>query len=307
MITTAGRETIPVSLWRHVMVHEALHALVPVGHPEMLYGSPNLSPINEAMFRLHSHRLIRHGMTVGQIEELVVHSDELLDYDPHSPTEAWKLVWNAITAIEEAGSVSTWVQVNRPDSCPNDSDVGWNYYSLTRFKSHAPYDFTYLDTGSEASVRIDDSRSGDIELWKEQDGVWRQIAQTDPSWDPWGASWSQAALDHWLLRVHYFMQFESHRITINPESEQLVRVGSGFRPGYEQDIGAVPWDTHSFVIEPKSYSVKEFELTREEQGCGVTGIRGTDVQYGVAIDLPPAIREGSDILGRWGLEWLQTP
>ena len=103
----------PIDSIRSVTIHEALHALVPMSHstrPVSIMGGSSLNTLSSRdaqLIRLNSHTLVRPGMTMSEVRELVVISDELLDYDP-SP--AWDdpmdLVWRAYVALEEAGSAS---------------------------------------------------------------------------------------------------------------------------------------------------------------------------------------------------------
>ena len=103
----------PVDRIRGIVVHEALHALVPISHslrPASIMGGAalnTLSPRDAQLVRLNSHPLVRPGMTMNEVRELIVISDDLLDYEPGS---AWDdpmdLVWRAYVALEEAGSAS---------------------------------------------------------------------------------------------------------------------------------------------------------------------------------------------------------
>ena len=72
---------------KHVTIHELLHALTGVKHVStrtasvMGYDSdlPKLSPLDEALFGLNSHRLVKPGMTLSQVGDLVIYEEDLLD------------------------------------------------------------------------------------------------------------------------------------------------------------------------------------------------------------------------------------
>ena len=100
-------------LIKSIVVHEALHALVPIGHslrPASIMGGSGLntlSPRDAQLVALNSHNLVRPGMTMSEVRELIVISDDLLDYDPGVVwNDPMDLVWRAYVALEEAGSAS---------------------------------------------------------------------------------------------------------------------------------------------------------------------------------------------------------
>ena len=72
---------------KHTTLHEVVHALVPMNHrvgPASLMNAGGLrlaalSPMDEALIRLNSHPLVKPGMTMPEVRDLIVFSDELLD------------------------------------------------------------------------------------------------------------------------------------------------------------------------------------------------------------------------------------
>ena len=102
--------------FRSVTIHEALHALVPIGHstrPVSIMGGSGLntwSPRDRQLIELNSHPLIRPGMSMDDVRKVIVLSDELLDYpeveSDATPEDPLELVWKAYVALEEAGSAS---------------------------------------------------------------------------------------------------------------------------------------------------------------------------------------------------------
>ena len=105
----------PSDIVRSITNHEALHALVPIGHstrPASIMGGSSLnkpSPRDLELIRLNSHRLVRPGMTMEQVRQLIVLNDELLDApqatleEQHDPLD---LIWRAYVALAEADSAS---------------------------------------------------------------------------------------------------------------------------------------------------------------------------------------------------------
>ena len=111
----------PMDYIRAVIIHEALHALIVVSHstrPVSIMGaSPrNTSPLNtwspmdRQLIELNSHPLVRPGMSMEEVREVIVLTDELLDYpevvSDASYDDPLNLLWQAYAALEEAGSAS---------------------------------------------------------------------------------------------------------------------------------------------------------------------------------------------------------
>ena len=110
---TQLRALSPVDSTKAIMVHEALHALVPIKHstrPASIIGRSGLntpSPRDFELFRLNAHRLVRPGMTMEQVRALIVLDDELLDAPrPTMEHEPLDLIWRAYVALYEADSAS---------------------------------------------------------------------------------------------------------------------------------------------------------------------------------------------------------
>ena len=107
-----------VVVWYHdenpsaiVMLHEVVHALLLNSHSTRSLsvvggsGMALLSPQDEALFRLHYHPLIKPGMTMRQVEELIVFRDQLLDDPaPEQVTDPLKMAWRALASLDEAGT-----------------------------------------------------------------------------------------------------------------------------------------------------------------------------------------------------------
>ena len=114
------------SVARHIVMHELLHALTGVNHVSgrtasiMGYQSsvPRLSPMDEALFRLNSHPLVGPGMTLGELRELVVYEDELLDGPPREPG-AIEMVWRAAIQLVDSGAARFHLTGGWTGNCDN--------------------------------------------------------------------------------------------------------------------------------------------------------------------------------------------
>ena len=105
----------PTDVIRSITIHEALHALVPIGHstrPASIMGGSGLNAPSRRdldLIRLNSHRLVRPGMTMEEVREVIVLTDELLDAPPadhEQQSGPLDLIWRAYVALAEADSAS---------------------------------------------------------------------------------------------------------------------------------------------------------------------------------------------------------
>ena len=104
----------PYHMRKSVIIHESLHALIPIHHstrPASIMGGSGLSlmsPRDAELIRLNSHPLVRPGMSMEDVRKVIVLADELLDYQQAesdgTPADPLDLVWRAYVALVEAGS-----------------------------------------------------------------------------------------------------------------------------------------------------------------------------------------------------------
>ena len=159
---------------RNTITHELLHALTGVGHVSdrtasiMGYESalPKLSPMDEDLFGLNSNPLVRAGMSLSQVSDLVIYEEDLLDASITEP-DAIDIVWRAASQLVDSGAVrfdlrGGWIgNCNLPfgtESDPVTLDIG---------------DFRGFLLEGIGAARYQDS--GDIYwmTWSEKDSEWQ--------------------------------------------------------------------------------------------------------------------------------------
>ena len=105
---------------KKVTIHEVLHAAVPISHSsriDSVMGGSSLrwlSPIDEALIRLNSHRLVQPGMTMEEVKALVVFRDELLDVATPPELDAREMLWRTAVQMSEAGSTKFRIRGGYP-------------------------------------------------------------------------------------------------------------------------------------------------------------------------------------------------
>ena len=185
---------------KHIIIHELLHALTGVKHVStrtastMGYDSelPKLSPMDEALFGLNSHPLVRPGMSLSQVGDLVIYEEDLLD-DPPGELDAIDMVWRAATQLVDSGAVrfhlrGGWVgNCNQPFGTADNPAV----FDHGDFRD-------FLLSGGRAA-RYQDSRDIYWIIWPEEDLEWQY-------WVERGGSVERVSYDSghptpWLWRI----------------------------------------------------------------------------------------------------------
>ena len=131
------------TLIKHVTVHEALHALVPMAHridPASIMNThntlslPTLSRMDEDLIRLHQHRLVKPGMTMSEIEPLIVFREDLLDSPPPRELDGYELARSAFGRLQEADSAR--FRISGGWKSPRCNHLfGWANYEIGDFGS----------------------------------------------------------------------------------------------------------------------------------------------------------------------------
>ena len=173
------------TLIKHVTIHEALHALVPIFHRDdaasimntrKSLSLPTLSRMDEALIRLHQHRLVKPGMTMSEIERLIVFREDLLDSPPSRELDGYELVRSAFATLQEADSARFRISGGWRSSRCNRS-FGWANYEIADFGSSVARLVHFEDGRKSHFIIAPKSRDGDREYWIEESGQWKEVGQ----------------------------------------------------------------------------------------------------------------------------------
>ncbi len=85
------------------VLHQLIHIVAGIDHRDALdVRSNTLSVVDRELLRLNGHRLVKPGMTMDQVRQLVVFEDELLD---SAGTSSYGRLWRAAESLRDAGSM----------------------------------------------------------------------------------------------------------------------------------------------------------------------------------------------------------
>ena len=167
---------------KSVTLHEALHALVPIRHstrPASIVGASGLSrlsPRDIALFRFHANSLVRPGMRMSHVEQLIVFSDELLDEPAPGPTDAISLLWDAYVGLVEADSATFLLSgSNRGNGCSYSfgrrRPLVWSIEEFRPFKDDPALVHLQVNQDLFRVQRTSDGRT----YWRQVDGEWESV------------------------------------------------------------------------------------------------------------------------------------
>ena len=292
---------------RTTTIHEVLHALVPMYHrvhPASIMNIHNsldwavLSPMDEALIRLNSHPLVEPGMTMPEVEELIVFADELLD--PPSPPEepgAYEIARRAYVALQEADSASFRMRgAWRGRRC--DSKFGWADYEIGGF-GRAYANLVHLDDGPDHFYIIGATDDGSDEYWNWEGIRWRQVDFDDVFDD---TNWRERFTSPHVMLASILHFADEGDIEVSRPSEGDLKLSVKLGNAYvslswslSEELSAV------VVLDEETYQIKQYTMTwhlwpTELRSCSKYEMEAADGEYGLEIKLPDAIVEGSQNL-----------
>ena len=302
----------PIDSIRSVTIHEALHALVPIGHsarPVSIMGGSSLnawSPRDRQLIELNSHPLVRPGMSMDEVREVVVLNDELLDHlqadSDVSPADPLDLVWRTYVELEEAGSASYRLSGGWTDRACNQK------FGVRRGPIEiAIGDFRVFED-DPALLHLDlhtarfyagYSRTG--QEWRHwqlsPEGAWERVAResiTDAtSWWLWNGKLHRAIRS-------VLMDGSSEDIIVDTTTggELLVHVTLDASYVNMWDWTGMDSLDLALVLDPKTYALVGYTWTLHKNpdvhagSCLTYQEVGTGVRLGVEMEVPEEIRKG---------------
>lgn len=288
--------------FKAAMIHEAVHALSGMNHRTELLSIMNeevhhraeLSPMDEALLSLHGHALVKAGMSMDEIEGLVVFNDDLIDPQPSDPTlTAWKMVSNAYRELRDATTAGFRVR----SSFPGCSEVfGWADYQVGNLIDAHPY-FSWTRTEDEDNlVYTLQPLANTLEYWLQSRSGWSEVNRNKLSTvlPGWRADLSDP--HHMLQSILYHADWADANISVGPTGTIRLR----FELDTISGPASPPIDGVDVVvtIDRETYKISGYSMEWDLRGggCKAYRVEASNPQYGVHFGLPEAIRRGSDFI-----------
>ncbi len=280
----------------HATLHEALHALAAMHHRPAASSVmsvnaalrlPRLSDSDEALLRLHAHPFVQPGMTMPEVERLIVFADELLD-PPHAATgdDGIRLAERAYAALLDAGSARFDVRGGWPDRGCERTFSGSHvigrfargYPSLVRFD------------GSPGDVVLAHSEAGGWQGWHRMSGGWikgslEQVYEATP--------WRLAFADPVEMLLNVIAHADPGDINITrPQGTIALDTTLRYAPALEWASGVVL--RVGITLDAETHRISAYDMhwdfdAPESTVCTRYEVRATNGRYGVPVELPTAI------------------
>ena len=291
---------------RWLITHELMHALIPQGHYRMAYHTireiENLSAGDEAILRLHAHPAVEPGMSAGEVEELIVFSDELLDA---SPLDVNTIAWRAREALIKEGSARFTARgrcLTSEGACVSHGvrDFGWTDYTIGEPRLPGNH-FQHLSlNGGELEAYL-----AGKEFWIESPDRWRDMDWGDFSnatgWRPNYTS-LLTVLENILLLAHdgdiEVVEMSDGTVVLDSRRNRGLRLFSGYRMGLSLSLNVETYHVSDYTVTICGYG--------ESSEC-ILEIQARDGEYGVELTVPETIRQSHRSPVRWkGLSSFST-
>ncbi len=292
-------------IWnRGVILHEAMHVLVPIGHsnrPLSMMGCCDveiMTPLDIELIKLNYHPLVRPGMSMDEVRDLVVITDELLDYTlidsrPLS-IESIDIIWDIYASLIQKNSMSFRVS------------GGWCGGSDAFGKRRGPIRVTAGNFAWHADVQwvfYDFHTIQFFAYYSEEDSDWRYL--TRPSQDSdWELIDRETMTDyssywHWDGKLSEALRFLLRESSLYPArvANRLAatKVNDSLHIGviFDRDFTYYSFgdvDTHldlTLVVDPATLSLTGYtwKIHRNDWCSDYTEV-ATDFQLGTPKDTP---------------------
>ena len=305
---------------RGVAIHEALHALGPIGHRVPLGHSSRplsfmevsklgvLSPRDRQLLEINSHPLVRPGLTMDAVRQLVVLTEELLDYplieSKAAPNDPLDIIRRAYVELEKAESASFRLSGGWTDrSCNSTFGVRRGPIEMSIGDFSLVGDWPELDP---ALVRLDFHTSQFLIIYSRKDGEWLHWQlSTEAGWEKVDRIVVDDSNSYWLWNGKLLTTLRSvlwdgssEDIGVDETSGGNLRFRVKLDESYVYMWDWEPGDSMDFtlVVNPETFEVVGYtwELHKDPannpNSCLAYKEVATDGRLGVDIQVPESIR-----------------
>ena len=296
--------------FRSAMIHEAVHALGRLSHRaeplsvmnDAVHHRAELSPMDEALLRLHGHELVKPGMTISELRQQLVFNDELLDPQPLAPRLAsWKLATNAYNTLRNATSAKFRVQTSLP-GCRE--GLAWTDYQVGNLtKYHSFFGWVRIDD-EDNSVLVLQPSPDTVEYWRRTQAGWRRVGLD--SFSEALPSWRGKLVDphHILESVLYYADWTEAQVATDPNGKTTLNVELDEVRGIAGSL--VKRVAITVVIDEKTREMPEYRMEWKLGGeqCGTYEVAAKDGQYNIDFVPPVGVQQNSDLTESCAVESL---
>ena len=292
----------------YAMKHQTLRALVPMGYrdvPDSIMSIdqglriPELSKSDIELINLYSNPLIESGMTLDEVEELIVFEHELLDVVQVEAVEPRDDMVDAFLALQATGSAlyemrGQWQGGNCLD------DFGPSQITMSDFSPYRALQYRFVDAGKRL-FHFRNSAEGRNEYWDGSTRSWRMIDVRDAQQLYRHTAWNPEYSDPLIMLASILWFAPDNRIEITRDS------GQGVSYAIELDEAFVnpSWASGAFLditmtIDWTTSQITEYTMNWDFEATGLVCnnyfVEAELIEYDAAMVIPSIVRDGSSIV-----------
>ena len=291
-----------------VFIHEALHGLAPTGHAERskvilssMHSANYLTYIDKAILSLNSHPLVEPGMAMSEVEPLIIFRDELLD-DPQEELTSFDLLERTLATLQKVDTVRMKVKGGSSGGrC--DSRFGrqeWATLEIAGFDYPDDPRLAHLQDGNDSFFIFHSSEAAAVhgdgwQHWHRNRSNWKLISREE-LWDSTAWWVRNSKLHHTIAELLWY--YDTNDVEIVNRLNGKITLSAEYNPTETSHVELKDEQlTFNMVIDEDSYEVMSFEWIyhhRDRDYCHTYIEEAKDIEYGVEIDFPDAIIEGSE-------------
>ena len=292
-----------------VFIHEALHGLAPTGHAErsgvvlsVMRSAGYLTYIDKTMLSLNSHPLIEPGMTMADVEPLIVFKDELLDPPSQNEITSYDLLERTLATLQKVDTVRMKIKGGWSGGrC--DSRFGkrqWATLEIAGFEAPDDPRLAHLQDDNDRFFIFYSDEAAAVhgdgwQHWQENRAGWNLISREE-LWDRTAWWVRNSKLHHTISELLWY--YDEDDIEVVEQSDGRITLSVKYNPSETSSSGLKDEQlTFTLVVDENSYEVEQFEWMHRNHDstyCHTYLEEGKDIEYGVKIDIPTAIVERSE-------------
>ena len=289
-----------------VFIHEALHGLAPTGHGERstviisIMQSAPMTYIDKAILRLNSHPLVEPGMTMAEVQPLIVFRDELLD-NPQEDLNSVALLERALAALQKVDTVRMKIKGGWAGGrC--DSRFGrreWATLEIGNFDRPDDPKIAYLQDENDTFFIFHSGKPEGLDgdgwhHWHNNGRSWN-IIDREKLWNS-TAWWVRNSKVHHTI-TELLSYYDANVVEIVNWSDGEIVMSAEYNPSEVSPFGLKNEKlTFTMVLDEDSFEIKHFKWihrNHDRDYCDTYTEEGKEIEYGVEIEIPDAIVEGS--------------
>ncbi len=288
--------------------HQILRALVPIGYrnvPDSILSIdkglriPDLSKSDIELLNLYTNPLIESGMTLDEVEEILIFENQLLEQLPEEELQHRDIILEAFSTLHEAESAlyemqGTWSGGTCLDSFKQ------SQVTIANFSPYRALQYRFVDAGQRL-FHFRRSAEGSTEYWDGSSRSWETFKARDEQELIRHTNWNPEYSDPLIMLASILWFAPENRIEVTRESD----LGWSYAINLDDAFVSPGWSTRADLditisIDATNHRITEYSMDWDfaVRGllCNRYYVEAELIQYGASMVIPSTVRNGSSII-----------